>query len=542
MNKRETIVDSQIIDADSVVIKDLAGLIISDDDSSVTVINKDIETNRINIESLDKKSDKNLIAALIVGKALAVVATFAMPVILTRFLSKGDYGIYAQFYNILTFLIGFFCFGIPGSLYYFYPNATIEKKKTIVFQTWVLLCLITLLSSCIFLISFISERLIGSDLMIFRNILICTLILSIPSVIIEPLYVLKSDRIVSIIFPPLTVLSKLLAVIVFIQIVNSLNNVLQAVLVSQIFIFILVLWYVGKELKLKNFKLPKIDFKILKQQLHYIIPFGISGSISSLLGRFDKIVCITFLSATEYATYSVAFFGIPAVNQIYDSFAQVYVIKLTKAWQNSDRKQMLTIFNDLVSKTYSYTIPLILAFFLYAPKIVQLIFTEKYLDAVPLFRIYILSFFFVLLGSNLVLRASGKTKEILISYLISCVIAIPVTYILIKKIGLYGAMSGAILCMIVPKFFMMFYEIRILGCNLKQYLHWRNMIKIFNISFLVIIPFIIVELKLHTSIPLTILFGLIYVLIVSSIEIKYDLFVFSYDDLKYRMRKILKLY
>ena len=40
-----------------------------------------------------------------VGKLIAMVCNFVLPIFLTRFLSKSDYGLYSQFYNIHGFFI-----------------------------------------------------------------------------------------------------------------------------------------------------------------------------------------------------------------------------------------------------------------------------------------------------------------------------------------------------------------------------------------------------------------------------------------------------
>ena len=77
----------------------------------------------------DKRTSDNRIAFYVAaGKILAMIAQFVMPLFLTRFLTKHDYGLYSQFYLIFGFLLSVFGMGIQANLYYFYPKVVRLKN------------------------------------------------------------------------------------------------------------------------------------------------------------------------------------------------------------------------------------------------------------------------------------------------------------------------------------------------------------------------------------------------------------------------------
>jgi O-antigen/teichoic acid export membrane protein len=73
------------------------------------------------------------------------------------------------------------------------------------------------------------------------------------------------------------------------------------------------------------------------------------------------------------------------------------------------------------------------------------------MDAIPLFRIYILSFLLFMLGAGLLLRATDRTILSLKAIFFSSILTIPLTYFLIKNYGIWGGLTSAMISIILPK-------------------------------------------------------------------------------------------
>jgi len=273
--------------------------------------------------------------------------------------------------------------------------------------------------------------------------------------------------------------------------------------------------------------------------LHYAIPFGLAVGFSVIAQKFDKIVCISFLTTSAYATYTVAFFGVPGLQQFYTSISQVYLIQMVKEYQNKNIKGISDIYKSLVSKTYSFTIPALMIVTLYAKKIVVFLFTDKYSDSVPLFRVYLVSFLIVMLGSGLILRAMDKTKYTFISYLLSSIVTIPSTYFLIKYFNIWGAMCGSLVSIILPKIFMFFKEIRLVNSNIIKFFPWKKFTIISLISTISIIPFLLVEYFFTYGIVITILLVIVYLFFVSVLELKFEVFVVDSSLVKSKLNDVV---
>lgn len=495
------------------------------------------------------ESSKNLsgtakqTASIIAGKIIALLATFAVPLFLTRYLSKSEYGIYSQFYVVVFFCTSFFCMGVQTNLYYYYPTSTYQNRKSLIIQTILFLVFFAVAAVSILNLPIFSKYLIGEgELCNYKTYILIGIILLMPVNIIEPLYIVRKDNFTSVFYPPSEVILRLTLVIGLVLIRPGLNSLFSGVIVSAAICFIFAIMYSFKEIKIKDIKVNIFNSSLAKEQLKYSLPFGLAVSLNTLAVQFDKILCISFLSPSNFATYSVAFYGIPGVQQVYDSLSKVYLIKMTLKHQEGKAIEISEIYKSLVSKTYSFSLPSLFIVSLYARKIIVFLFTSKYIDAVPLFRAYLFSFLIFMLGAGLILRATDKTVYALKSYVYSSVITIPTTYFLIKHYGVWGAMSGAILSIIIPRILILMFEIKFINCTVKNFFPWKNFGLIALISLISIIPFTIIEHFFNYGIVVMALMAMLYLIIVSILEIKYNLFVIDSSFFRNKMQDIVLKY
>jgi O-antigen/teichoic acid export membrane protein len=480
------------------------------------------ETNSVKMSGMAKQT-----AAIMAGKIIALIATFAMPLFLTRYLTKFEYGVYSQFYVIINFCIIIFSLGIQSNLYFFYPKATEKERKSLIVHTILYLLIYTLVAIGLINVPFLGKYLIGNgDLVDYKVFISVGILFLMPLVVAEPLYVAKNDNVTSVIFPPVEVLLRLFFVIGFALYWHSLNSVMLGIIFAGFSCFVFVMIYSLKGINLSGIR-DVIDFNLAKRQLKYSWPFGLALILNTLALQFDKIICISFLEPAAFATYSIAFYGIPGVEQIYQSLSQVYLIKMSAKHHENKPNEISEIYKSLVTKTYSFSIPAIVLMSLYAKRIIVLFFTSKYVDAVPLFRLYILTFLVFMLGAGLILRATDRTTYSLKAYFYSSLVTLPLTFFLIKYYGLWGGLISAMVSIMLPKVVQLHYEMGLLKSNVFSYFPWKKFMTIALISFVTIIPFVLLEYFVAYSDVYMAFLGAIYLLIVSLLEIKFEVFVFD---------------
>lgn len=83
------------------------------------------------------------------GRIFSMLATFVMPLVLTRYLAVEDYGVFSQFFTLYTVLYAMFAIGTHTNLFFFYPNASKENQDIYVSNTFSILAFLSVLSGII---------------------------------------------------------------------------------------------------------------------------------------------------------------------------------------------------------------------------------------------------------------------------------------------------------------------------------------------------------------------------------------------------------
>lgn len=298
-----------------------------------------------------------------------------------------------------------------------------------------------------------------------------------------------------------------------------------------------MLGYILKSYPIKH-REDFFSFSLLKEQFQYAFPFGIAVILSTTCNQIDKLVCVNYLSVEEYAVYSIAFFGIPGIMQIYDALCQVNVMNMATEYKNGTIEQVKNLYQRFVVQTLSFSLPVIGVVCLFSPQIIQFLFSEKYMDAVPFFRLYVLTFILGMVGSGTILRAVGKTKLSMKAFALSSIICIPMTFVLINRYGIWGAISSAMLNTMLPKLFQIFFECKILNSSLSNYFPTKEISKLLGISAFLLLPLTLINIFHELSLINCIILSIIYLLLVYSWEVYINIFIIDRAKVINLLRKV----
>lgn len=484
---------------------------------------------------------KRQMGALITGQMFSLLLNFVLPLILVRVLTKNDYGLYAQFNVILSFCTVFFSFGLSSELYYSYPSAIEKERRILIFQSLLLLFIAGIIAFGILYIPVIKQYIISNE-SFSNNYLYLGLAvwLSVPEILITALYVLNHDNKTSALFLPIMTILRLVLILILYFKWPEIESIFIAIVISIVIKFFYVSFYAFRLIR-KNKGIRIFDKKMLQEQLRYSIPLGIASSTRVFVQQMDKLIILAFVSPTAYAIYSIAFYGVPGLTQVYLSVSQVYIPRMSAAFKSDDLNTAIALYHSMVSKTLSYTIPIVLIVILFADPIIPFVFSSKYLDSIPYFQLYLLTFIVSSIGCGNILRATGETRKSLYAYIYTAIILIPFTYLVIKYYYLNGAIVAAMLGSILPKLLLSMYDARAMKISIFRLYPWKIILKIFFISILVLIPFVLIYLYVgHQNFWLSLIWIVLYLIIVSYIQMYNNVFVINYASFLSLINKIIK--
>ncbi len=466
------------------------------------------------------------------GRIISMLAGFVMPVLLVRVMSQSDYGLTSQFLTLYTAIYTIAAFGIHTNLFFFCSSTSKEKWNLYISNTFFLLFLFGVIVGIFLSIPIVKELVFGgSELGKHSNLIITSIALATVMNIVSPLNTIRQDKWGALLYPGFVACSRILTIVICAIYFKDINTLFYGLLVFQIIISASILLYARFRTKFI------LNFSIMKQQLAYSLPFGLAVALQLLSNYFDKFLCIKYLTTTEYAIYGIAFLSIPGITQIYDSLCQVNIANMSNSFRSGDIKAIPNQYGMFVKKTLSFSIPIILTVSLYAEEIMNLLYSSKYLEAAPYFRLYSLSFLTSMFGAGTILRSVGKTKMSLYAFLITCIIGLPLTYLLVICFGTLGAITGAMVNIILPRLIQMVMEIRVLRIKASSFLPWGDIWKMFAISLFALLPLIIIKMSFHFNVWLCILQASIYISVIYGFFISKKMFIVDKDYILARLRR-----
>lgn len=472
-------------------------------------------------------------AWIAVGRIFSMLATFAMPLILTRCLSVADYGVFSQFFTLYTVLYAMFAVGIHTNLFFFYPNSSKNRQNECVSNTLLLLCLSGAIFGGIMFMPPVRNIVFGESALSEYSVwVIICVALAVPMNIVAPLFSVMEDRFGAIMYPALVAVGRIMVVVVIAVLLHNIVWIMIGMVVFQLVVLGFSVFY---SLHTHKFVVNKF---FIKAQLSYSLPFGIAVALQLLSNYFDKIVSVTLLTPTEYAIYSVAFLSIPGINQLYDSLAQMNIINMSKCYQAGEYDRVGALYRSFVQKTLSFSAPLIMAVALFAEEIIGFLFNEDYSGAAVYFRIYSLTFLVTMFGAGTILRSVNKTKLSLLAFVCACTVGLPLTYFLISSYNIDGAILSAVINIVMPRFIQMGLEIKVTKQSLLSYLPWKNILMILGYAIVFLIPLIIVKWLYKPMLVVDIVLSIAYVFVVYYCFIKKNIFIVSCDTMQLAMAKL----
>ena len=145
---------------------------------------------------------------------ITMVASFIMPLVLVRFMSQSDYGVFSQFYTLYTAIYVILALGLHTNIFYFYPTATKEDADKYVSNTAVLLLLFGLIGGAIMYIPPLQTAIFGnSELGKHIDFVIASIVLATPMNIVSPLNTVREDKWGAMLLPGFVAILRIVAVI-----------------------------------------------------------------------------------------------------------------------------------------------------------------------------------------------------------------------------------------------------------------------------------------------------------------------------------------
>ena len=373
------------------------------------------------------------------GTGASQIINFIFGLILVRVLGTEEYAVYKQGNLILNISMSFFFIISPISLSYFLAKSnTKEEKKQYLYQTIFSLLIVSFLGS---LIIYLCREIISNS---YSNPLLNEYMIYFALIIFletgssfYTYYMVAENKNKKLAYR--TFQFSILRVIALLLSLIFKDAKFQAFMVfyiiSIIIKFIVIMYETHNDFKNLKFK---FSAKLFKQQIIFSIPIMLMGIITAINNNIDKNLVSTLYNPETYAIYVNGAFEIPLISIISTSIITVMLPDIAQKLNKQDKKNLDSIilnFRNIIIVCLIIIIPFIFSILVFSKEIVIILFSQKYIECLNLFQIYLFMLFFKAMNLSVLITAADKQVKLIKSGIVMIISNIILVYLIRNTLG-----------------------------------------------------------------------------------------------------------
>ena len=219
----------------------------------------------------------------------------------------------------------------------------------------------------------------------------------------------------------------------------GIDGIVPAIIISS-FASMLRTWYFARKVKIEPVEITR---QITIVEGREMLKMGFILSLSTIISAGDQYLLRIFMSNTGgveiVGLYNAAFVILNSyIGIVLSSMATDYYPRLSEINTNDGKIRILV--TQQASVAILLLIPIIVIFFTFAPIIIKVLYSDKFLSIVPMMRWAILGMFIRAVSWSLgfIPIAKGDSKVVVLSSLVSHIVAFGNNILAFKLLGLLG--------------------------------------------------------------------------------------------------------
>jgi O-antigen/teichoic acid export membrane protein len=363
------------------------------------------------------QSEKSSLASrafwLLVAKTIAYFISFALPLILVRKLDQTSFGLYKQAFQIINTAVVILPVGFMMSAYYFLPREnTPERRGAVV--TNILLFYYTLGALVLLLLlawpgvlSYFAGDQDSAVLIQFATLIGLAILVWVGSSFLEVIAVANEESHLATLFiinAQTTKTGFLMLAAIF---VGSVRGLLWAAILQGLVQALVLQAYLCSRFRAywKHF-----DWKMLKEQLVYVLPLGGAGILQFSLLDLHNYFIMHYYSPADYAVYSLGGFILPLSGIIATSVSAVLIPQISYLQSRQESREIFVTTARAMRKLAACYFPLFVFTLVMGRDIIAFLFPPEYMRTWPFLLVNISLIPFLAMVGDPIMRAYAEHR------------------------------------------------------------------------------------------------------------------------------------
>lgn len=401
------------------------------------------------VESQEKKTDFRKFfgqfAHFFTGNALSIIIGFISFPILTRVLSKEQYGVLSLINTTLFLAVAFAKVGVPDGIIRFFKDYNDSEDEILVFCSTVVIrgivfSVITVALYLLFIPYVVDYLTINSKYLGCFFIMVIYLFFRPLNIII--LNILRvTDR--TVFYNSINIFNRITSVIVSLMlmlwIIKEFYGFFVGVIISESLVSIILFgWFVSHY----KVHLSKVSGSLSVQLMKFGLPLLFTELLYLLLTYVDRYLIVAYIGEEALGLYSVGY-NMASYTSDMMMFAVSYSVVpiYVGIYKNDGREHTELFLQKCMKYLLTVMIPIFFGYLMTSRDIFLVLASEKYVSAASFSPIILLGSYFIGMNSifNAGLYLQKKTKTIMSIMLAALLMNIVLNMLLIPRYGVYGA-------------------------------------------------------------------------------------------------------
>ena len=402
-------------------------------------------------------------------KAFDHALQFLLPIVLVRCLDAHTFGEYRLFWLAISTVMALATLSMPGALYYFLPRSDSPTRRLYIHQTLLFLACTGLISALI--VSPLNPRLPVTlePLMKYGPLLPAFVALWVTSCLLDFLPTIEERIPLQAAATISLALARAVLVAGGAWLTHDMGIIMWLLLATVLLKFALLVAYIGR---FHGWGGPWFKPKVFGDQIRYTAPFGLSSACYVLRSQADQWVAATLFSLHSFASFSIAAILGQLVNIFRTSVVEAFMPSMSRLEAAGDAKAMMEMNARANAMVGMLLLPILAFVFAFADDIVRLVYTDKYIHAATVMRVYLLglSALVVELSSVLQLLRQGPFALAMNIVVLAC--SIPLSWAGGVHLGLAGAAAGSVSALYIDRTITLRRIAAVTGVPVRAQQHW----------------------------------------------------------------------
>lgn len=422
-------------------------------------------------------------AWLLAAKIIGFAVSFALPLLIVRYLTQENVGLYRESFQIITNAVIILPLGFSMSAYYFLAREKERRGAAILnillfnFVVGGLACLALYVFPHVLGNMFRSEELTRLGPRIGVVIWIWVF-----ATFLETVAIANQEARAATVFIIGSQFSKALlmggAVLTF----ATVESFIYAAMVQGVIQTSVLIAYL-------NSRFPGFwrgfDAAFFREQMVYAIPFGLTGILWMAQSDIHNYFVMHKFSSAEFAIYAYGCFEVPLIAMLSESITSVLMPRMNELQLAGDRDEMIRLTARAMQKLAFFYFPIYVFLLITSQTFIITLFTQQYAASASVFVINLTLLPFSILITDPIVRAYKELGRIfLLTRILILVSLIAVLYYGLGHFGLTGMITAAVGAILLEKCIAETMVIRKLGLGLRHVSLLQNVAKTALVSAL----------------------------------------------------------